>query len=106
MASRGERWLPPREEKPRPSQNRARTGHPRLDFALPGLPASERVIVPLDAGCCAFAGDRGFLVPELTASATRLEAAEVKATEAGANPELPAYGNSGSGALPSEQLKV
>jgi D-lactate dehydrogenase len=40
---------------------------------------SEHVIVPLDAGCCAFAGDRGFLVPELTASATRLEAAEVKA---------------------------
>ena len=40
---------------------------------------SEKVIVPLDAGCCAFAGDRGFLLPELTASATRLEAAEVKA---------------------------
>ena len=40
---------------------------------------SEKVVVPLDAGCCAFAGDRGFLVPELTASATRLEAAEVKA---------------------------
>ena len=42
---------------------------------------SEKVLVPLDAGCCAFAGDRGFLVPELTASATRLEAAEVKATK-------------------------
>ena len=40
---------------------------------------SEKVLIPLDAGCCAFAGDRGFLVPELTASATRLEAAEVKA---------------------------
>ncbi len=40
---------------------------------------SEKVLVPLDAGCCAFAGDRGFLVPELTASATKLEAAEVKA---------------------------
>ena len=40
---------------------------------------SDRVLVPLDAGCCAFAGDRGFLVPELTASATRLEASEVKA---------------------------
>jgi D-lactate dehydrogenase len=44
---------------------------------------SEKVLIPLDAGCCAFAGDRGFLVPELTASATRLEAAEVKAK----NPE-------------------
>ena len=40
---------------------------------------SDNVLVPLDAGCCAFAGDRGFLLPELTASATRLEAAEVKA---------------------------
>jgi D-lactate dehydrogenase len=43
---------------------------------------SENVLIPLDAGCCAFAGDRGFLVPELTASATRLEAAEVKAVQA------------------------
>jgi D-lactate dehydrogenase len=40
---------------------------------------SEQVIVPIDAGCCAFAGDRGFLRPELTQSATRREAAEVKA---------------------------
>ena len=31
---------------------------------------SETVLVPRDAGCCAFAGDRGFLLPELTASAT------------------------------------
>src|SRR5271157_3970929 len=42
---------------------------------------SDKVLVPLDAGCCAFAGDRGFLVPELTASATRLEALEVKAKQ-------------------------
>jgi D-lactate dehydrogenase len=42
---------------------------------------SEKVLVPLDAGCWAFAGDRGFLVPELTAAATRLEAAEVKASQ-------------------------
>ena len=41
---------------------------------------SDSVLIPLDAGCCAFAGDRGFLVPELTASATRLESAEVKAS--------------------------
>ena len=39
---------------------------------------SEQVTVPLDAGCCAFAGDRGFLFPELTQSATKHEAAEVK----------------------------
>jgi D-lactate dehydrogenase len=40
---------------------------------------SKEVLVPLDAGCCGFAGDRGFIVPELTASATRLEAVEIKA---------------------------
>ncbi|PWH19350.1 MAG: FAD-binding oxidoreductase [Anaerolineae bacterium] len=37
----------------------------------------ESVTVPLDLGCCGFAGDRGFLLPELTASATRREASEV-----------------------------
>ena len=42
---------------------------------------SERVLVPLQAGCCGFAGDRGFLFPELTASATAREAAEVRAAE-------------------------
>ena len=31
---------------------------------------SEEVVVPQEAGCCAFAGDRGFLHPELTRSAT------------------------------------
>jgi D-lactate dehydrogenase len=40
---------------------------------------SEEVVVPLHAGCCGMAGDRGFLVPELTQSATRPEAQEVKA---------------------------
>ena len=40
----------------------------------------DDVRVPASAGCCAFAGDRGFLHPELTASATRLEAAEVRAS--------------------------
>jgi D-lactate dehydrogenase len=39
---------------------------------------TEKVIVPLNAGCCGMAGDRGFLVPELTASATLEEAKEVK----------------------------
>ena len=40
---------------------------------------AERVVSPASAACCGFAGDRGFLVPELTASATRAEAAEVVA---------------------------
>jgi D-lactate dehydrogenase len=39
---------------------------------------ADKVIVPLNAGCCGMAGDRGFLVPELTASATFEEAKEVK----------------------------
>ncbi|HXB95903.1 MAG TPA: FAD-binding and (Fe-S)-binding domain-containing protein [Puia sp.] len=34
------------------------------------------VTVPLSAGCCGMAGDRGFLFPELTESATRSEAFE------------------------------
>ncbi|MDR1852619.1 MAG: FAD-binding oxidoreductase [Propionibacteriaceae bacterium] len=38
---------------------------------------AEEVVVPVDNGCCAFAGDRGMLHPELTYSATRPEAAEV-----------------------------
>jgi D-lactate dehydrogenase len=40
---------------------------------------AERVEVPDTATCCGFAGDRGLLHPELTASATAEEAAEVKA---------------------------
>ncbi len=39
---------------------------------------AEKVTVPSFAECCGFAGDKGFLVPELTASATAVEAAEVK----------------------------
>jgi D-lactate dehydrogenase len=42
---------------------------------------SDSVCVPPDAGCCAFAGDRGFLFPELTASATDVEAREVREQE-------------------------
>jgi D-lactate dehydrogenase len=40
---------------------------------------SHEVLIPANAGCCAFAGDRGFLFPELTQSATQPEAAEVRA---------------------------
>ncbi len=38
---------------------------------------ADNVTVPLHAGCCGMAGDRGFLFPELTASATMPEALEV-----------------------------
>jgi len=39
---------------------------------------SQEVTVPQEAGCCAFAGDRGFLHPELTRSATAPEASELE----------------------------
>lgn len=39
------------------------------------------VVVPDDWGCCGFAGDRGMLHPELTASATAAEAEEVRRAE-------------------------
>ncbi|WP_406492241.1 FAD-binding oxidoreductase [Streptomyces sp. NBC_00846] len=42
---------------------------------------AEEVVIPDDAGCCAFAGDRGMLHKELTASATAKEAAEVNTRE-------------------------
>ncbi len=46
---------------------------------------AERVLIPENTGCCAFAGDRGMLHPELTASATEAEAAEVAAMGATAH---------------------
>ncbi len=42
---------------------------------------AEKVTVPKNAGCCGMAGDRGFLFPELTHSATLPEATEVRAVE-------------------------
>jgi D-lactate dehydrogenase len=54
----------------------------------------ERVYVPLDAGCCGFAGDRGFLVPELTEAATRLEAQEVAQTLGSADEPVRFYSTS------------
>ncbi len=38
---------------------------------------ADEAYVPDSWGCCAFAGDRGMLHPELTASATRMQAAEI-----------------------------
>jgi D-lactate dehydrogenase len=40
---------------------------------------AEKVTVPNNLDCCGFAGDRGLLFPELTRSATSLEAQEVLA---------------------------
>jgi D-lactate dehydrogenase len=41
---------------------------------------SRSATVPISAGCCGFAGDRGLLFPELAAAATRAEAVEVADT--------------------------
>jgi D-lactate dehydrogenase len=38
---------------------------------------ADEVTLPNSAGCCGMAGDRGFLFPELTASATKPEAKEI-----------------------------
>lgn len=68
--------------------------HPTCSSTQLGLdPALHRVasavaaevVVPEAWGCCAFAGDRGMLHPELTASATAAEAAEVRALGADAH---------------------
>ncbi|KAA9089559.1 FAD-binding and (Fe-S)-binding domain-containing protein [Microbacterium radiodurans] len=58
-----------------------------LDPALRtlGEAVAAEVVVPQAWGCCAFAGDRGMLHPELTASATAAEAAEVRALGADAH---------------------
>ncbi|OLM21531.1 MULTISPECIES: FAD-binding and (Fe-S)-binding domain-containing protein [unclassified Pseudonocardia] len=59
----------------------------QLDTALLTLAAevADDVHVPDSWGCCAFAGDRGMLHPELTASATAGEAAEVRERDAAAH---------------------
>ena len=42
---------------------------------------AEQVTIPRQAGCCGMAGDRGFLFPELTHSASMPEASEVMENE-------------------------
>jgi D-lactate dehydrogenase len=55
------------------------TRHLELTRALQDVAGAlaEEVFVPPTATCCGFAGDRGFLHPELTASATAEEVAEL-----------------------------
>ena len=54
-----------------------------LDSKLLGIAqkCARSATVPLNLGCCAFAGDRGLLFPELTASATEKESTEVNSRE-------------------------
>ncbi|MGP4993096.1 FAD-binding and (Fe-S)-binding domain-containing protein [Glutamicibacter ardleyensis] len=46
---------------------------------------AQKVNIPMNWGCCAFAGDRGMLHPELTESATAREAEEVLELDASAH---------------------
>ncbi|MBG6180814.1 FAD-binding and (Fe-S)-binding domain-containing protein [Arthrobacter sp. CAN_A1] len=58
-----------------------------LNPALEAVAAvvSAEVLIPENWGCCAFAGDRGMLHPELTASATQRQAADIAAFGASAH---------------------
>jgi len=60
-----------------PTCSTTRLGLTPALLALAGTVA-DRVEVPADWGCCGFAGDRGLLHPELTASATTTQAAQVR----------------------------
>jgi D-lactate dehydrogenase len=52
--------------------------HTEQKFVRVAKHYAREVIIPRNAGCCGMAGDRGFLFPELTASATNAEAKEVQ----------------------------
>ncbi len=52
------------------------------DLVALAAACGTEVFVPPSWGCCAFAGDRGMLHPELTAAATAPEVADVRAEEA------------------------
>ncbi|NMM22199.1 MAG: FAD-binding oxidoreductase [Phycicoccus sp.] len=51
------------------------------DLTAVAAACATQMYVPPSWGCCAFAGDRGLLHPELTASATGPEAADILAAE-------------------------
>jgi len=52
--------------------------HLQEDFSAIATACSKEITIPKNAGCCGMAGDRGFLFPELTHSATLLEVAELQ----------------------------
>jgi D-lactate dehydrogenase len=67
-----------------PTCSSTRSGSNDALLAVAAAVADE-VFVPSSWSCCAFAGDRGLLHPELTASATSAQAAEVRAYGADAH---------------------
>jgi D-lactate dehydrogenase len=70
-----------------PTCSSARLGINGALSAVAGAVA-EVVVVPDDWGCCAFAGDRGMLHPELTAAATAPEAEAVRRAGSSAHASL------------------
>ena len=67
-----------------PTCSTTRLGLTPTLLALAGT-ITDRAEVPADWGCCGFAGDRGLLHPELTASATATQAAHVRDAGAAAH---------------------
>ena len=59
-----------------PNCSACRLGLESKMFAIANQ-CARSAVVPLNLGCCGFAGDRGLLFPELTASAAQKESAEV-----------------------------
>jgi D-lactate dehydrogenase len=79
---------------PAPTRLPVITVHPTCSTTRLGITAdllalagtiADTVEVPADWGCCGFAGDRGLLHPELTASATATQAAQVRDIDAPAH---------------------
>ena len=77
-AAAGARGAPQARAGRRPSRpaRPATSASPAGSRRSPATLADE-VVVPVSATCCGFAGDRGMLHPELTASATAPQAAEL-----------------------------
>ena len=80
------------EKLDRPKLNREIVLHPTCSTEKMGQVAlmkslaekcTEKVTIPVHWGCCAFAGDRGLIVPELNESATTMELSDIKGYKTG-----------------------
>ena len=80
------------EKLDKPKLNREIVLHPTCSTEKMGQVAimkslaekcTENVTIPIHWGCCAFAGDRGLIVPELNESATAKELSDIKGYKTG-----------------------
>jgi len=80
------------EKLDRPKLNREIVLHPTCSTEKMGQVAlmkslaekcTKKVTIPVHWGCCAFAGDRGLIVPELNESATTMELSDIKGYKTG-----------------------